>query len=632
MVTRTPALVEELPDEDVIHYYTNGTEYFAMENGRLKVKNTGGSVFIGDNAGVLDDLSDNNNVFIGSTSGYINTTGSNNVGVSSASLFTNNIGGGNTAIGSSSLRNNTQGVSNTAIGQQSQNNNKEGGYNTSVGVFSLYSNINGHYNSALGYETMKTNSTGESNVAIGARALYSNAVKSNLVAIGDSALYNNGTGANALQAKYNVAVGSKALYANTTGKNNTAIGYNALKTNTSADGNTAMGQLALHENLAGAYNTAIGTQTLNKNNTGEWNVAIGSNAMNSNLSGSKNVAFGTLALASNYLGNNNTAIGNEAGNSSIGSGNIFIGNRAGYNETDSNKLYISNSDTINPLVYGNFEDNHLRINGRLQIGNPSVNYQKGYSFPQEGTIYPGSILVLDPQNSKLEWKENKPVSISDTDTWISTDPSITSDKDEIWMYVGGKEVARFDSSGLIMMKQHKKVHYKSYPISDFVPTNVEYDYHPNPPRYDGVGADTTYDMPWDFFIKDNLYLSLRPGPLFGNTDVITALDLPHGAHLDSLGITIKENTNMYYDPVCFKILKTNIKTGQQQYIIMADGFIGGSLGSGFHSKSVGYYEIIDNQNYYYSIVVTTYFANVESVYLVGAFVKYSTTETISYNN
>ncbi len=574
----TRIMVEELPDEDVIHYYTDGTEHFTMENGRLKVKNTGGSVFIGDNAGVHDDLSDNNNVFIGSASGNNNINGSDNVGVGSASLFLNNIGGGNTAIGSNSLRNNT---------------------------------------------------TGKSNVAIGTGALYSNTEKNNLLAIGDSALYNNGIGATALEANNNVAIGSKALYANTKGKSNTAVGYLALKSNTNADGNTALGEMVLHENSTGAYNTAVGTQALNKNTTGEWNVASGSNAMNNNETGSRNVAYGTLAGYYNVSGSNNTFVGNAAGYSSTGSGNVFIGNKAGYNETGSNKLYISNSDTTTPLIYGDFDQKRVHIDGRLEIG-PTATWYTGYSFPENGTNFP-SILELDPNTNKLVWKTDRPLMISDSDadTHIFTDLGV-NDSDEIRMFAGGNEVARFDSLGLSMMKMHKKICYKSYPVSDFVPTNVEYDYSPGYVRCDGINADTSYDMPSDFFIKDNQYLYLRPGPIIGNTDVLTALDLPHGAHLDSLGITVIITYHYYVGPVCFKILKTNIKTGQKEYITMADGFIEGAFFLGFQSKSVAYNETIDNQHYYYSIVVTVPFANSDIIFLVGAYVQYTTTDMFNY--
>ena len=596
----TRIMVEELADEDIIHYYTNGVEYFSMENGRFEIKNTGQSVFIGEYAGTLDDLSNNNNVFIGYAAGYANNTGNQNVGVGHSALFFNKEGFGNTATGYNSLRSNTS-----------------GNYNTSTGAFALLSHKINNNNTAVGYGTMQSDTSGTNNSALGSMASHQNINGDNNTAIGTNALYSNNG------ADGNTAVGHNSLY-NNTGSRNTSVGTLSLYSTTDGHRNTAIGFRSGYQNTTGSYNTSIGDSSLHNNQTGFLNTAIGHAALYGNQTGWNNVAIGNNALKLNN-GSKNTAIGQKAGYKNTGSGNIFIGNNAGYNETSSNKLYVSNTDTIKPLVYGDFDNDLLRINGKFQIGDPSIDYSKGYSFPEEGSVY-NNILVLDAMNSKLEWKENKPVQMSDADddTYISTDPTIATDKDEIWMYAGGVKVASFDSAGLIMMK-HNKVHYKSYPVSDFVPTNVEYDYYPNPIGCDGVGADTTYDMPWDYFIKDNLYLFLRPGPIIGNTDVLTALDLPHGARLDSLGITIIDDIN-YGIPVCFKVIKTNIKTGQQQTVV--DGFVS-SLSPGsnnFHYGSVGSSEIINNQRYYYSIVVTTYFANSASIYLVGAYVKYTTTE------
>jgi hypothetical protein len=54
-------------------------------------------------------------------------------------------------------------------------------------------------------------------------------------------------------------------------------------------------------------------------------------------------------------------MGSLAGYSNT-TGNVFIGYKAGYNETGSNKLYIANSDTIAPLIAGDF------LTGRVGIG------------------------------------------------------------------------------------------------------------------------------------------------------------------------------------------------------------------------------------------------------------------------
>ena len=50
-----------------------------------------------------------------------------------------------------------------------------------------------------------------------------------------------------------------------------------------------------------------------------------------------------------------------------GSGNVMIGYKAGYYEIGSNKLYIDNSNTTTPLIYGDFANDSVKINGQMEI-------------------------------------------------------------------------------------------------------------------------------------------------------------------------------------------------------------------------------------------------------------------------
>ena len=135
-------------------------------------------------------------------------------------------------------------------------------------------------------------------------------------------------------------MGVGSLAANTTGSNNTAQGYNALNANTEGAQNTAFGEAALTANITGSNNTAIGR-----------------NALQNVTSGSQNTAIGLGAGSNNSQGN----------------GNIFIGYMAGSQETGSNKLYIANSSTSTPLIYGNFEEDSVTLNGDVHItGNLST--------------------------------------------------------------------------------------------------------------------------------------------------------------------------------------------------------------------------------------------------------------------
>jgi len=151
----------------------------------------------------------------------------------------------------------------------------------------------------------------------------------------------------------NVALGVDALKEDTTGERNTAVGFRALWLNSNGSHNTANGYGALVNNTIGNRNTAIGYQSLLLNTIGIQNTAIGHNANFNNEEGSYNTIFGYQA-----------GMGSEPHNKS---GNVFLGYQAGYNETSDNKLYIENSNSSFPLIYGDFENDTVRINGDFQV-------------------------------------------------------------------------------------------------------------------------------------------------------------------------------------------------------------------------------------------------------------------------
>ena len=323
----TKIQVEEGTDDDTIRFDMSGTEYFKMANGRLEVLNTGGSVFIGRGTGTSDDLTDNLNAAIGDSALASNTTGQRNIAVGNKALYSNTLGEHNTASGNRALYSNTDGSHNTASGSQA-----------------LQSNTSGFNNTALGSQALQSNTTGKHNTASGFLALHHNT-----------------------SGHSNTASGFAALYENTTGFYNTASGYNAMQYNTTGIYNIAMGYHALRLNSTGKYNTALGSVALEYNSTGSHNTALGHGALLYNSTGFYNTGSGHLALRSNITGFRNVALGAEAGYNSLGDSSVYIGNKAGYFETEGNRLYIENSaaDSANALIYGEFDNNLLRINGRL---------------------------------------------------------------------------------------------------------------------------------------------------------------------------------------------------------------------------------------------------------------------------
>ena len=136
--------------------------------------------------------------------------------------------------------------------------------------------------------------------------------------------------------------------------------------------NLAVGKNALSTNTTGRTNVAFGNSALLENIDGSWNTAIGSSSMRYFTSGMNNVALGFQSNYYNQTGSNNTVIGHKAGYGSTGmsySGNVFIGFKAGFNETESDKLYIENSDISTPLIWGDFENDSVKVNGRTHITN-----------------------------------------------------------------------------------------------------------------------------------------------------------------------------------------------------------------------------------------------------------------------
>ncbi len=203
----------------------------------------------------------------------------------------------------------------------------------------------GWANTAIGTDALLSQTDGYSNTAIGDRAMSNSISTVNNVAVGYLSLReNNGSG--------NVAIGAIAMNKNIDGDYNTSVGEYSLGSNDTGDGNVAIGRLAGYD---------IG---------GDENVAIGNQAMSNDTSGAENTVIGTAAMLYNHNGSFNTVVGARAGFGNLGSmysGNVLIGYRAGFSETNSNRLYIDNSSTNMPLIYGEFDNNMLRINGRQEV-------------------------------------------------------------------------------------------------------------------------------------------------------------------------------------------------------------------------------------------------------------------------
>jgi len=114
-------------------------------------------------------------------------------------------------------------------------------------------------------------------------------------------------------------------------------------------------------------NTFIGRLAGRDTTTGDFNVILGSNTGLTNIGGDYNTFLGSFAGRNSRYGNNNTFIGYASGYNPQVSGSVYIGFLAGYEATKDNTLYIANTETNNPLIYGEFDNKKVGINGKLGV-------------------------------------------------------------------------------------------------------------------------------------------------------------------------------------------------------------------------------------------------------------------------
>jgi trimeric autotransporter adhesin len=222
--------------------------------GKLTLINNPGdsSMYLGLNAGISDDQTDNENMFIGVNAGVSNTIGNDN----------------------------------QFMGIESGKFNISGNDNLFVGRLSGFANTLGSSNTFLGRSAGRDNTTGLDNTFVGRSA----------------GLANTG-------GIDNVFLGRSAGAANTNGRDNTFLGKSAGAGNTSADDNTCIGRLAGHRHRLGNNNTYIGESSGVTDSLGFQNTIVGANADILVHDIHNSGAYGYLALATS---SNQIIIGNSA--------------------------------------------------------------------------------------------------------------------------------------------------------------------------------------------------------------------------------------------------------------------------------------------------------------------------------
>jgi len=232
--------------------------------------------------------------------------------------------------------------------------------NLSTGVTENYLQLSPN-NYFIGHETGHSNTTGLYNSFIGYKAGRSNTTGNYNIFIGDHSGYLNDEG------MFNLFIGDSAGYQNTSGFSNVFLGPWAGMSNSTGYYNVSLGYIAGAYNETGWQNIFLGTGAGMSTSAGNRNIYLGVNSGMNNREGALNVLIGNFAGYTSQ-GSNNVYIGSYAGRlDTLGSNNVFIGYEAGRSEKSSNRLIIANSRTSTPLIYGEFDNNLLHINGRMEI-------------------------------------------------------------------------------------------------------------------------------------------------------------------------------------------------------------------------------------------------------------------------
>ena len=162
--------------------------------------------------------------------------------------------------------------------------------------------------------------------------------------------------------------------------------------------NLFLGELTGNKTLSGTDNYIFGYANGLSLTSGTGNILLASSVGANITTGSRNVIIGINSGNSITTGIGNVLIGAYSGQGLVTNDScIFIGNYAGQNENTSHKLYIENTNSSNPLIYGEFDNDIVRINGNLEADTfrfniPDTNY---YS------IHPSKFSSNDPDGNDV---------------------------------------------------------------------------------------------------------------------------------------------------------------------------------------------------------------------------------------
>ena len=102
-------------------------------------------------------------------------------------------------------------------------------------------------------------------------------------------------------------------------------------------------------------------------------------------------------------------LGANAGKNSTGSQNVFIGSSAGFNEAASSRLYIENSNSTSPLIYGEFDNDVVKLNAKVTIRDFYALEQQSSTLSSGGTLSVNKSNILVSSGSAITLSSSNPV-------------------------------------------------------------------------------------------------------------------------------------------------------------------------------------------------------------------------------
>ena len=334
--------------------------------------------------------------------------------------------------------------------------------------------------------------------------------------------------------------------------------------------NTAIGNYALNDITIGSGNVAMGYSVLKANTAGTSNVGIGNQVLENNTIGNSNVCIGYAANRYNGEGSQNTIVGSNAGNGQSlhnKSGNVFLGYAAGFYETGSNLLYIENSASTSPLIWGDFSQDKIKINGSMEVSS---------GFKLTSGANNGYVLTSDASGYG-SWQ---PLSSS---PWTVTG-------NDIYRFTGNVGIGTNQPSFRLDVNGNMRVDGTVRADKLLIPATEQY--------YSIAGC--TFNPTTSYSDARSInYIAIHPNVAYGDADLVAPVHIPSGATLENISAVVLDN-----GPATITV---------SLYVIAYNGgkFNLGSTNSSINSSSTqnlsgSLSSTVDNNNNAYVAVVRCY--------------------------